>query len=101
MIEALEAAQRFVAGRQRQDLDSDEMLRLALTRALEVVGEAAGRVSRATRARAPDIPWRQLAGMRNRLIHAYFDVDRAIVWNTANRDVPEVLAKVRLLLEES
>jgi uncharacterized protein with HEPN domain len=99
MVEALETVQRLVAGRDRIDLNSDEMLRLALTRAIEIVGEAAGKVSEATQAQAPDIPWPQLAGMRNRLIHAYFDVNLDIVWSTATRSVPELLPQVRRLLE--
>ena len=76
------------------------MLRLALTRAIEIVGEAGGRVTGATQERYPDLPWRALAGMRNRLIHAYFDVNRDIVWTTATQDVPELLARVREILDE-
>lgn len=101
MIEALETAQRFAAGRGRRDLDVDDMFRLALTRAIEIIGEAAGRVTRATQDRYSDIPWRALAGMRNRLIHAYFDVNRDIVWTTATDDVPKLLTKVRAILDEN
>lgn len=101
MVDALKSVQRMIAGRDRADLDRDEMLRLALTRAIEVVGEAAGRVTEATRQTATHIPWRQLAGMRNRLIHAYFDVDHDIVWTTAAQDAPILLAQVQLLLDES
>lgn len=99
MIDALETAERFVAGRSRGDLDADEMLRLALTRAIEIVGEAAGRVSVDVQARFPEVPWRVLGGMRNRLIHAYFDVDRNVIWTTATRDVPELLIQIRGILE--
>ena len=93
MVEALATAQRFVVGRSREDLDADEMLRLALTRAIEIVGEAAGRITLATQEHYPDVPWRALSGMRNRLIHAYFDVNRDIVWTTATQDVPRLLTR--------
>ena len=100
MLEALETAQRFVAGRTRADLDTDEMLRLALTRTIEIAGEAAARTGPRTQERHPQIPWRILAGMRNRLVHAYFDVNKNIVWTTAVRDVPELLAQIRNILEQ-
>ena len=76
------------------------MFRLALTRAIEIVGEAAGRVTAPTQQHHPDVPWRALAGMRNRLIHAYFDVNRDIVWTTVIQDVPELLARVREILAQ-
>ena len=86
-------------GRNRADLDSNEMLRLALVRALEVVGEAAARISEETAALSPEVPWHELKGMRNRLIHAYFDVNLDIVWTTATREAPELLHRVRTLIE--
>jgi uncharacterized protein with HEPN domain len=101
MAEALETVQRFVVGRTRSDLDTDDMFRLALTRAIEVVGEAASRVTMGTQQNHPQVPWRALAGMRNRLIHAYFDVDRNIVWTTATNDVPDLLVQVRAILDRS
>ena len=95
MVEAIETAQRFVHGRRRADLDSDPMLLLALTRAIELVGEAGSRVSAAGRAELPDVPWPAIVGMRNRLVHAYFDIDRNILWNTVQRALPPLLAQLR------
>jgi uncharacterized protein with HEPN domain len=60
-------------------LDNDTLLRFALTRAVEIVGEAANQVSEAGRAELADVPWAQIVGMRNRLIHAYFDINRGIL----------------------
>lgn len=79
LVDALNSAIRFARGRQRSDLDSDEMLLFALTRAIEIAGEAASRVSAETRAAMPDVPWATIVGMRNRLVHAYFDVDHDIL----------------------
>ena len=79
MIEAAEQALAFVAGHDRADLDADAMLRLALTRAVEIVGEAASQVSDSGRLELAGLPWAQIVGMRNRLVHAYFDINRDIL----------------------
>jgi uncharacterized protein with HEPN domain len=97
-LDACDSIGRFVAGRERRDLDTDEMLLFALVRAIEVIGEAATQISADTRRGMPSIPWREVAGMRNRLVHAYFEVDPNIVWRTATADVPSLaraLAHVR------
>ncbi len=95
MLESAESAVRFVTGRQRADLESDDMLRLALSRAIEIIGEAAVNVSEATRAAIPRIPWRDIIGMRNRLIHAYFHVNVDILWKTATEDIPPLVQTLR------
>lgn len=71
MLDAARKARRFVQDRKRADLEMDEMLALAIVRLLEIVGEAAAHVSEPVQADLPDIPWRQLTGARNRLIHGY------------------------------
>jgi len=65
--------------RQRSDLDTDEMLLFALTRAIEIAGKAASKISVETRQAIADVPWSAIIGMRNRLVHAYFDVDRDVL----------------------
>lgn len=75
MIEAGETVLRFMAGRSRTDLDQDEMLRFAVVRAIEIIGEAASKITPTTRAAYADLPWPAIIGMRNRLVHAYFDID--------------------------
>jgi len=78
MIEAAETVGAFVAARHRADLDTGRMLLFALVRAVEIIGEAASRLSAEARAAAPAVPWVQITGMRNRLIHAYFDIDHDV-----------------------
>lgn len=78
MIDAVRSAQNFMRGRARADLDSDLMLLFAVVRAIEIVGEAASRVSADARAAMPGVPWSAVIGMRNRLVHAYFDINRGI-----------------------
>jgi uncharacterized protein with HEPN domain/tetratricopeptide (TPR) repeat protein len=72
LADALSSAVRFIRGRERADLDTDEMLLFALVRAVEIAGEAASQVTAETRAQLPDLPWNSMVGMRNRLVHAYF-----------------------------
>ena len=98
MIEAAEAVMRFLSGRDRAALDDDRMLLFALTRAVEIIGEAASKVSMETRDEAPFIPWAEIVSMRNRLIHAYFDIDHDILWKTAVEEVPELLGLLRPLV---
>jgi uncharacterized protein with HEPN domain len=100
MIEATETVLNFITGRQRADFNSDRMLLFAVVRAIEVIGEAAGRVSEATRGAAADIPWSLIVSMRNRLIHAYFDVDNDVVWKAATEELPALLPKLRGLAGE-
>ena len=97
MIEAASAALRFCVGRRREDLDTDDMLRFALTRAVEIIGEAATKVSLETRAASPQLPWPAIVGMRNRLVHAYFDVDSDILWTTVVDRLPALLADLQAL----
>jgi uncharacterized protein with HEPN domain len=98
MRDAARAAQRFIRGRTRADLDGDEMLAFALVRALELVGEAAGKLSDPTRAAHPSIPWADIIGMRHKLIHGYFDVDLDIIWNVAAMKLPDLIAWLDSLL---
>ena len=98
--DALHAAMRFVQGRSRNDLDTDEMLLFALVRAIEIVGEASSKISDDTRAAMPDVPWPSITGMRHRLVHAYFDVNRDILWTTVTESVPALAKRLQTLLDE-
>ncbi len=99
MADALTSVARFVSGRRRQDLDNDQMLAYALVHALQIVGEAAGRISAETRAMHPAIPWAEIIGMRHRLVHAYVDIDLDLVWTTATEAAPALLAQIAPLLD--
>ncbi len=91
MIDAINKAVGFAEGRTRLDLEKDEMLALSLVRLLEIIGEAANNLSKGFRSEHPGIPWRSIVGIRNRLIHGYFDVDLDIVWDTIREDLPSPL----------
>lgn len=98
MIDAAEHALTFIQGRNRKDLEGDAMLRLALTRAVEIVGEAAAQVSEAGRDELAAVPWPQIIGMRNRLVHAYFDINRDILWDTVELALPPLLEQLKTAL---
>ena len=98
MIDAADSLAEFVAGRKRADLDADRMLLFAIVRAIEVLGEAASRVADETKTASPDVPWAAIVGMRNRLIHGYFDIDADIVWRTATEEIPVLSRALRALL---
>lgn len=91
MIEAGERALAFATGRSRADLDSNEMLRFALVKLVEIVGEAAKQVSDETRSRYSAVAWAETARMRDRLVHHYFDINLDILWSTVTEDLPPLL----------
>ncbi len=98
MLDAARRAIEFMQGRAKSDLESDEQLSLAVVRLLEILGEAAKNVSEDLRKDYPDIPWRQIAGTRDRLIHGYFDVDLDIVWQIISTDLPVLVAQLEKAL---
>ncbi len=95
MADAAQAALAFLRGRERAELDTDAMLRFALVHAVRIIGEAASRVSAAGRAEATDIEWPVIVGMRNRLVHAHFDIDADILWATVTGSLPALLRQPR------
>jgi uncharacterized protein with HEPN domain len=98
MLDACRSVSRFLAGRQRKALDEDEMLRFALVRAIEIIGEAASKVSPEGRQQMTGVPWREAIGIRNRLVHAYFDIDLDVLWKTATTAIPELSAQLETIL---
>lgn len=98
MLDAAREATAFARGRTRGDLDNDRQLVLALVKDIEIVGEAATQVTESTRQGLPEIPWERIVGMRNRLVHAYFDINLDIVWETVQGDLPELISLLELAI---
>ena len=88
----------MVHDRTRQDLDTDRMFQLALTRLIEVIGEAATRVTAAGCARYPEIPWPKIVSTRNRIIHGYDAVDYGVVWDIATIEIPVLVVALERAL---
>jgi len=99
MLDAARKAIAFTQGHNRADLDSDELLALAVVRLVEILGEAAKNVSQDIKERTPKIAWRQMAGTRDRLTHAYFDVNLDIIWDIVNNDLTPLVEKLEELLD--
>jgi uncharacterized protein with HEPN domain len=100
MLDAAKKAVQLAAGRNRTDLDEDDMFPLAIVRLLEIVGEAAKSVGTEARAAVPAVPWKQVAGTRDRLIHGYHDVDMDIVWSIIVHDLPALIPALRTALAD-
>ena len=98
MLDAAREARSFTQGQSRKDLDLSRMLVLALVKDIEIVGEAAARVSEDVQRSHPDIPWSDIIGMRHRLIHAYFEINLDILWETVVTDLPPLIASLEKVL---
>ncbi len=101
MRDAAKEALSFLNGRTREDLSRDRMLLLALIKEIEIVGEAATQISEESRKALPQIPWPKIVAMRNRLIHAYADVDLSILWDTLTGALPELLRELESALPDT
>ncbi len=99
MLEAARQAFQFTQDRARADLDRDPMLKLALVKLVEIVGEAADQLTDIGRDEIPHIPWPDIIGMRHRLVHAYFDINLDILWETVRHDLPPLTSELEKLLK--
>jgi uncharacterized protein with HEPN domain len=97
IIAAAEDALRFVADLEEKQFLASSLHQNAVIRSIEVIGEAAGRLSSAFRNRYPQVPWRDVTGMRHRLVHNYFDVRMEVVWNVVRNELPQLLEILRPL----
>jgi uncharacterized protein with HEPN domain len=98
MLAAAQDALSFAAGRAESDLATDRMLLLALVKAVEIVGEAASRVSAQTQDQYPELAWSGMIGMRNVLVHAYGSIDAGELWKTVQDDLPQLVTQLERIL---
>lgn len=99
MLDNTREAMAIAADRRRADLDSDRLLELGLVRLIEIIGEAAAKVTDDFRSAHPQIPWPQIVAMRNRLVHGYDEIDLDVLWDTVGDDLPPLAAELEKLLE--
>jgi uncharacterized protein with HEPN domain len=95
---AARQAMRFLQAISRQQFEKSELHQNAVFRSLEVIGEAAGLISEVFRLAHPEIPWGQMIGMRNRLIHEYFRINLSTVWDTVQVDLPDLVQRIEPLV---
>ena len=98
ILDAIAAIERHL-GRDKAAFERDELLQVWFLRHLQIIGEAARALPEDVRALAPEISWLEIIGMRNILVHGYFDIDTDIVWDAATRDVPAIKPAVERLLK--
>ena len=98
MLDSAREAEAFISGKDRSVLDSDRMLELALVKCIEIIGEAASSISKRSREELPHIPWTDIIAMRNRLIHAYFEINLDILWKTVSEDLPPLISELENII---
>jgi len=101
MLDSSMDALSFIKNKQRNDLDQDRMLVLSLVKCIEIIGEAASKISDDLKSKYPAIPWKDIIGMRNRLIHTYFDIDYDIVWKTVKYELLNLVDELKKLLSSN
>jgi uncharacterized protein with HEPN domain len=94
------AAEEFVNGWTFEDFASDRKTQFAAIRALEIIGEATKNIPYEVREKYPSVPWKDLAGIRDKLIHAYFGVNLEVVWLSVKEGIPEAKPDIKRILDE-
>ncbi|MDE3046212.1 MAG: DUF86 domain-containing protein [Verrucomicrobiota bacterium] len=98
MLDAAKTIQRHIVNKRPSDLEEDRLLLGGIIRELLLIGEAANAVSSECKAGIPQIPWKSVIGMRNQLIHGYFDISYRIIWSTITEDIPMLIAHLEKIL---
>lgn len=99
MMDATQEILEFMSDKRREDLDRNRMLSLSIVRLLEIIGEAANKVSPEFRRQYDKVSWKSIVGMRNRLIHGYYDIDLDVVWQTVTADIPRLARELEHVLQ--
>ncbi len=100
ILDAIEKIQQFVEGMDFEKFSRDSKTIFAVIRALEIIGEASKKIPETTKRQNPELPWREMAGIRDILIHEYFGTNLQVVWNTVNEDIPKLKPSITAMLEK-
>jgi uncharacterized protein with HEPN domain len=100
ILESIDLIEDYLEGKTKEDFLASKQLEDSVIRRIEIIGEAAKNISSDIRAQYPDIPWSDIAGMRDILIHKYFGIDLELTWQAANKDIPDLKTKLIRLKDE-
>jgi uncharacterized protein with HEPN domain len=100
ILDEIAFLERIAKDRTLNDLINDDYFSHAVRSAIEVIGEAANNVPESVKVEYPDLPWKEMAALRNRIIHGYFRIDYSIVWNVIVNDLPEVKPAIVTILRD-
>jgi uncharacterized protein with HEPN domain len=100
ILDSINAIEEFIKEMQFEDFARDRKTTFAVTRAIEIIGEATKHIPKTIVDKYPEIPWRDMAGMRDKVIHEYFGVDLKVVWKTVNQHIPEIKPQIQKVLED-
>jgi len=98
MLLAARKVMKYAEGADFKQFDQDEIMQDAIMRRIQIIGEAARKVSKEFKGEHPEIPWHEIAGMRNRLVHEYFKVITEKVWEAVQRDIPDLIIALEPLV---
>ena len=98
MLDAANEIVDFTKQKNQNDFNLDRKLQLSVVHLLEIIGEAGSSISDEVKNKYPKIPWKSIVGMRNRLIHGYFDIDLIIVYKTATEDIPPLIKQLEKIV---
>ena len=100
IFESINKIEKYIEGLSYEKFSENEMIIDAVVRNFEIIGEAANNIPKEIREKYNDIPWKEIKGLRNLVAHEYFSVDKSIIWEIADKDLPEIKPKFKLLLED-